>query len=165
MRTIDYFKGHGVAVRAREGPQLAVFAARDLGDEAAAAPRNGRDHRHFAVEEAPHGGDETLRQAFHLADLVDEIERCAAARGERGFDRSVDGRNVDAVFPDPVRLRQLDVRDDDRLAVEWDQAESAPLAAYSHLFGIEPAQSLRVQLGGGSADHRGLAGAGERGDE
>jgi hypothetical protein len=39
MHSIDNFKGQGVAVCARERPQLAVLAPLDLGNEAATALR------------------------------------------------------------------------------------------------------------------------------
>ena len=41
-------------------PEFDVLPALDLGDEAAATARDGRDHALFRVEESPHRRDETL---------------------------------------------------------------------------------------------------------
>src|SRR5438270_1612475 len=157
--------GHFIAVRARERPQLAVVAAVHLGDEAYAAARHRGDERHAAVEDASHVSDKARREAFHLADLVHEIERHTRLRTERRIGGAVDGRDIDAVFPDAMRLRQLDVRDERFAAVVSDKAKAAALAARTYLGGVEAGDAHIREALGEAPDNRRLAGSRGRGQQ
>ena len=88
----------------------------------------------------PHRADERLRQALHLADLVDEMNCGALARAVQRSCKPIDGRHVDAVFAH-ARRGQIDVRDDRRFARERDETESPSLAAGTDLLGIESGQT------------------------
>jgi len=96
------------------------------------------DDRGARGEQTPHVCDEALRQALHLADLIDEVN--LRLRRERGLDCAIDRCDIDAVFAHALGLREVDMRDHRFGAIERDQPEAAPLAARAHLRGVEAGQ-------------------------
>jgi hypothetical protein len=138
---VEHALRHGVAVAAGKGPELAVVALLHLADEAAAPRGDARHHGRSGIEELAHPRNEAFGEAFHLADLVDEIDLVPAPRYEGLLARFVDRRDIDPVLRDPMRLREVDMRDDGARAVERRQAKSPAFACLANFLGIEAARS------------------------
>src|SRR5512139_1608118 len=153
-----------VAVFVAHLPQRRAGPALRLGDEALPLLRDRRDDAAIRIQQAPHGGDEARRQALHLADLVDEVDRDFPVRREQRFGAHIERRDIDAVFGH-FRAADADVREDERSAAEVDQAKAGALPRFAQLLGVKAAHVDVAKPLGDAPNHRGLAHARGAGDE
>lgn len=156
--------GRFVAVVAGDFPQVAIRPPFDLGDEAPASCADGGHDRGAAGEKDAHGGDEGRAETFHLADLVYQVD--AGVRiGPEQRRRIAERRQVHAIFPDAVALREIDIGDNARRPAEADQPKAASFAGLADLLGIKAAQPSRLDPVGDTPNERGLADARPPGDQ
>ena len=112
----------------RHLPQRHVAPVFHLSDEAAAALADGSDQRHAGVEQRADGFDERGREAFHLADLVDQIDGDPRANRQRGARDGLERVDVHPILADARRVGTLHVRKGRAPPVEGDQGKAAAAA-------------------------------------
>ncbi len=109
------------------------------------------------------GPAEPVGEKLHLADLVNYDEVTVANRPFEGIHPGgLERRQVDPVFPDPVRAPDVHVGEAAPPAVQSNHLEADPAAAFPEFTGVKPAGP--VFYGGRSLGHYGrLSRAGSAG--
>ena len=121
--------------------------------------------RAAGVKESGDSRPETLREAFHPADLIDQVDVDSVIGSKGALGNPIQGLDIDPVLSDSVRRSDVSVREDGMLSIDGLQAEPHTLPFVANLIRDKAADSAVGKCRRDRSDQRRLSDAGFPGEE